>query len=112
MAEPQNPFTEDYMRGFGEGQKHALPSPETTRRLNDLSKTVKELVSLQVDLKVLNERLLNMLEKMSAQKEDVEKIENRLSKMETSYASLATKVSVGASILAIAATTLKDVILK
>jgi hypothetical protein len=38
-----SPFSPDYLRGFDQGQKHAIPSPETIRRLDEIETKVDPL---------------------------------------------------------------------
>lgn len=47
----QDPFTEDYMRGFREGEKHSAPSPETNRQFQGIKSSITNLEKTVLSLK-------------------------------------------------------------
>lgn len=55
----ENPFNEDYRRGYAEGEKHSVPSRETNNRLKKVEEAVRDLPiklhDIENSLKVLPE---------------------------------------------------------
>ena len=47
----------DYNRGFLEGQKHSVPSPETERRLENMDDVAKSIANMQVTLARMDEKI-------------------------------------------------------
>lgn len=46
----ESPFSEDYMRGFKEGEKHSLPSPETNRQFQGIKSSISSLEKTVISL--------------------------------------------------------------
>lgn len=103
--ELNNPFSSDYLKGFDQGQKHATPNNETVRQLSDmkievrtLAHDMKELVDLKSDLKVLNERLDNLITSMSNHSENLKELEKRTRMIEEGQSTLMAKVGIIATL--------------
>lgn len=75
-----NPFNEEYMRGFNEGKKHTTSSPDTNRRFKELESLIQDLPT-EKEVISQYQAILDSIQNLRIEfNEKIEKLESQVSK--------------------------------